>query len=340
MIFDWLIPPVYQGDGDFLKLLHYYDGNALSPADLQEYDLFMLGIAMESGVIPDGIRKQLEPKSAAFFKDFKIFDLGNLMLHRQEKKEGFLRYFLTELKNYVANRNLILFTDNWPLVASLLLEMYGTESSQISIVDASLETDEIQFLSDKKLKTIHLLGIQNYLITTEAKKLIQKHAAKIHLKRLSEISSGIEAEPAIRESDLMVFKPTSLAFSDAGSNPPARPIGLRASQWASMGYYAGISPVNRHLIFQVPEQEEKTIGAFNEIIAITLWHYVWGMYNNLPDYPFIEKKQLTEVIIRKGNQKMKFYTNPLTGRWWKEEKNRLIPCTKEEFVKSKDENFV
>ncbi len=336
MIFDWLIPPDYDDNAEFLQCIDYFSGDA-SELEPGIYDAYMLGITTQNNTLSiNNIRKRLQEKGSAYFKNFKVFDFGNLIILNKKDIPGFINYFLKELKAYHEAKPLILLTDyqNWSLYHHLTPS--GKYKKNISII-SSFIPDEISSSIEHFKIHIYILGIQNYLIKKEQYEKLQAYQNKIKLVRLSELNEIIESEPFLRNSVTTHFQYESLAFSEIGVSSQANTIGFNAAQWAALAYYSGISPINKSIVFDIPSIDKDRYGNVSEIISISIWHYLWGLYNKLPDYPFLAKDNLQKIILNKNGEKFVFYTNPVTGRWWKYKNEVLEPCSRNLLVRMRDE---
>ncbi len=336
MILDWLIPPDYDENTEFLNIIDYFSEDKTEP-EPDAYDAYILGITTQNNSLPlNTIRKRLQNKGSAFFKNFKVFDFGNLIVLNQKDIPGFITYFLKELKTYHENKPLVLLTD-YPLW-SVYHHLASPEKQEktISVISSSFP-EEISKLMEHFKLPINILGIQNYLITKQDYEVIKKYRNRLKCIRLSELIEIIESEPLLRNSLSIHFRYESLAYHETGVALSGNTIGFNAAQWAAMAYYSGLSPMNQSLIFNIPSMDKDRYGNISEIISVSIWHYFWGLYNKLPDYPFLAKDNLQKIILNKNGEKHIFYLNPVTGRWWKEEKNALIPCSSKQLTRVRDE---
>lgn len=183
------------------------------------------------------------------------------------------------------------------------------------------------------------IGYQTYFVNQEEVDLMERMFFEIH--RLGNLRQNIaEAEPILRDADIVSFDLSALRQSEAPGNTFHSPNGFTGEEACAIARYSGISDkVSSFGIYECNALADKD-GRTAHLVAQMIWYFLEGFNLRKGDYPFARKEdyQRYTVLINEGEHELIFYKSPLSGRWWIEvpvrentgfssERHKLIPCS-------------
>lgn len=185
-----------------------------------------------------------------------------------------------------------------------------------------------------------LLGYQIHRMTP--KTLRQLEEANCDLLRLGRARESIEeAEPLLRDSDMLAFVMSALRAGDAPGVKAPAPGGYTIEEACQLCRYAGFSDkLSSFGIYGYePEQDAQDLTA--QAVAQMIWYFADGFFLRKGDYP-ISTDDMTEYVVdfRRLQYSLTFWKSNRTGRWWmqapvntrkKHARHRLIPCTYQDY---------
>lgn len=201
------------------------------------------------------------------------------------------------------------------------------------------------FLSHVILKKPYILfnycnlGYQTYFVNQEEIDLMERMFFDVH--RLGHLRGQIaEAEPMLRDADLVSFDLSAVRQSDAPANAQHSPNGFSGEEACALSRYAGISDkVSSFGIYECNPQFSDD-GRTSHLAAQMIWYFLEGLYHRKGDYPLATKDDYEKfiVLVDDGEHELTFYKSPFSGRWWIEvplkqdgklshERHQLIPCS-------------
>ncbi len=178
---------------------------------------------------------------------------------------------------------------------------------------------------------------QRYLVDKDLLELMEKMYFDVH--RLGEINSAIvNAEPVLRNADLVSFDFGAIRTSDAPAHGVPSPNGLYAEGACQLCRYAGMADkLSMFGLFGFnPRYDER--GRSAELAAQLIWHFMEGISQRRGDFPVGSKSDYIRYIVPLADHQLVFYKSPLTDRWWMDVpypsqagnrfmRHHLVPCT-------------
>ncbi len=241
------------------------------------------------------------------------------------------------LENLIAkvSVNLIIITDlSWEVSRFIGKLNKGTYISILTGTSASYTGEKWHALP---FDSMALLGLRNYLLKRDdVRKFRQKHIKKIRLSELKK--EEVSPEIFFRHSQVSVVESSVTQHAVLG-HESLSPAGLDTIAYSAINYWAGLSPVNRFHLIDFSRWSRDYSACYT---AMGIWHYLLGMYNKIPDFPFIEKEKLKRILIKHNGMNKTVYTNPLTGRFWLEAGEEpfslegLVPISKKKYISLKE----
>jgi arginase family enzyme len=181
-------------------------------------------------------------------------------------------------------------------------------------------------------------GSQQYFIEQESIDTFEK--MNFDLYRLGALRSRIqEAEPLLRNSDMMVMSANSIKAADAPGSIDGNPNGLNGDEACQITRYAGMSNELSSIGIYDYAPEKDLDNRTAKLLSQALWYFVDGYYNRKNDYPAAESRDYTRYLVTTQNASydIVFYKNNFTDRWWMEipypnEKSKhsgkyMVPCS-------------
>jgi len=160
------------------------------------------------------------------------------------------------------------------------------------------------------------------------------------------------AEPIIRNADILSVDVSSVRNSEFSSNNNSGPNGFYGDEVCQLMRYAGMSDKLSSIGFYEfnPNTGDSKMSA--KLIAQMIWCVVDGHTNRKKDYPIGTKEKYTRyrVHVEGTEHELVFYKSDKTDRWWMDvpyppddrvrfERHHLVPCTYEEYRDSSDNNI-
>lgn len=187
------------------------------------------------------------------------------------------------------------------------------------------------------------LGFQTYDVDHEAVDLMKNLLFDVH--RLGGLKDEPkEAEPPLRNADLVSFDISAVRAADAPGCGLAGPNGFTGDEACRLTRYAGMSDkLTSFGIFEYnPLFDQHKITA--QLIAQMLWYFVEGFVNRKGDLPASESTDFARYNVRIEGQEEEviFLRSKKTERWWidlsfgrtdrkKYERHHFVPCSKSDY---------
>lgn len=187
------------------------------------------------------------------------------------------------------------------------------------------------------------LGYQTYDVDHEAVDLMKKLLFDVHRLGLLK-EEPKEAEPPLRNADLVSFDISAVRAADAPGCGLAGPNGFTGDEACRLTRYAGMSDkLTAFGIFEYnPLFDQHKITA--QLIAQMLWYFVEGFVNRKDDLPTSESTDFARYNVRiEGHEEaVIFLRSKKTERWWidlsfgrtdrkKYERHHFVPCSKSDY---------
>ncbi len=341
MLENWLAPidkkfhPTHGNHDIYRHLSVYHD----KMPNLKDIPIVIVGLD-ETAM---AIRKEFY-HLAWHFNDIPIADLGNM----RNPNDDSTTQVLTELIDGDILPIIIGGIDHNP-IPQFLAHKGLRQHNNIAIVNQRIPfslngKDYLNSILDKYSKSVFnigFLGYQSHFIPSETLTWLDKQ--RYDGLRLGHIKSDIEdAEPIIRDADMMFFQLDALKASDCPGHKNPCPNGLTGEEACQLAKYAGMS--NKLCSFGLsgytPSNDQHGLGA--QQAAQILWYFIQGFCSRKGDYPYTETNMTEYIIDAKGYGKhssFTFWKSNNSGRWWVQlprtgelmKRHRLVPCSYKDY---------
>jgi formiminoglutamase len=282
----------------------------------------LIGIDAE---VADAIRRDLFQCSFNFSR-LQFFDLGNVRKNTPE--------FLSQLFNELSENKMNLVILGADSSITKTMSRISKSRENIAIIDktfASLHEQNTfeELAGNPNIDKIKLVSFQGHLV----------HAMHIdHPKMNQSLSLGDlrnnmrDAEPALRDVNLIDFHLSSIRYGEIPGIPGTTPSGLSSEEACQLLKYIGLNPLKNKFWIQgySPKYDFHSQGA--KMVSQLVWYYLEGLDQMVDEQP--DKKFLTQYIVAMtGFQiNLTFWKSEISGRWWVEipvagEESYLLPCS-------------
>ena len=187
------------------------------------------------------------------------------------------------------------------------------------------------------------IGFQSYLIDQNSLQMMNRLYFDVY--RLGQIRDNIdEAEPIIRQADMISLDITAIKHSDAPANPNASPNGFYAEEACQMMRYAGMNDKLSSIGIYEINPEFDISGKTAHLAAQMIWCFIDGFYSRKNDFPSRTNPDYIRfhVVLQDGKYDINFYKSKKSDRWWMEipyppnkglkfERHTLIPCNYKDY---------
>jgi arginase family enzyme len=183
------------------------------------------------------------------------------------------------------------------------------------------------------------IGYQTYFVEQGAIDLM--HNLFFDIYRLGVLHNDIsQAEPLVRNADLLSFDMSAIRQSDAPGNSNATPNGFYGEEACQLVRYAGMSDkISAAGFFEMNPSLDRN-GQTAHLLAQMIWYFIDGFYHRQDDYPSADSGNYIRYNVQVSDfeEGIIFYKSKLTERWWMElkctdnirEKYRrhyIVPCS-------------
>jgi arginase family enzyme len=331
--------------------------------DLEEINIAIIGVAEDRNALnnegcrlaPDAVRSFLYRLFGGSF-DAKVADLGNI-LEGHSVEDTY--YAVKSSVDFLVRNNIlpIIIGGSQDLTYAQFLGYKDLEQTiNIVSIDSVFdlgnpdeETSNLSYLGKIILHQPNYLfnysniGYQSYLVDQNSMDMMTRLFFDVY--RLGQIRDKIEeAEPIIRQADMVTFDITSIKHSDAPANPNASPNGFYAEEACQMMRYAGMNDRLSSLgIYEINPAFDIS-GKTAHLAAQMIWCFMDGFYNRKNDYPSRTNPDYMRfhVVMEDEKHEINFYKSKKSDRWWMEipypphknlkfERHTLIPCNYKDY---------
>lgn len=184
------------------------------------------------------------------------------------------------------------------------------------------------------------LGYQSYLVSPDEIQLMNKMF--FDALRLGEVHANIvEAEPILRDADILSFNINSIKQSEAPGYYDPSPNGFYSEEVCQLAKFAGMScKLSTFCVFDINPKFDLN-NQTSHLAAQIIWHFIQGVSQCQNDSPNNNLKNHTKFIVNnyKINQNITFYKSNITSRWWVElpslnkKGNHIISCSYNDYKK-------
>jgi len=183
------------------------------------------------------------------------------------------------------------------------------------------------------------IGYQSYFVDTEAINLMKNLYFDVY--RLGMVRHNLEeAEPLVRNADMITVDVSAIRQSDAPGNGNASPNGFYGEEMCQIMRYAGLSDKLSSIGFYEVNPKLDINHQTTHLVAQMIWYFIDGFYNRKNDHPYKDKRDYVKytVSIKDNKDKLIFYKSKKSDRWWMDvpvkttykniyERHHLVPCS-------------
>ena len=195
------------------------------------------------------------------------------------------------------------------------------------------------------------IGYQTYLVSPDETKLMDDLYFDSY--RLGEIQEDVKnAEPIIRNADIISVDVSSIRQSEFSSNNNAGPNGFYGDEICQLMRYAGMSDKLSSIGFYEFNKKSENFKMSAKLMSQMIWCLIDGYSNRKKDYPIGTKQNYIRyrVHVEGTEHEIIFYKSDKTDRWWMDvpyppdervrfERHHLVPCTYSEYKDTSDNNI-
>lgn len=340
---------IYKSEGDF--------------PDLEEVNLAIIGVCEDRNAVnnagcnngPDSVRSFLYKLYGTGFTT-KVADLGNIMPGHSTDDTYFA---VRSCVDHLIRKNIIpiILGGSQDLTYAQFLGYKDLEQtinlvSVDSVFDLGNPDENITNHSYLGKIILHQpnylfnysnVGYQSYLVDQNSLGMMTKLYFDFY--RLGQIRDKIEeAEPIIRQADMLSFDITSIKHADAPANPNASPNGFYAEEACQILRYAGMNDRLSSIGIYEINPEFDISGKTAHLAAQMIWCFMDGYYHRKNDFPGRTNPDYMRfhVVMENEKHEINFYKSKKSDRWWMEipyppikgskfERHTLIPCNYKDY---------
>lgn len=331
--------------------------------DLDGIDIAIVGVAEDRNadnntgckLAPDAVREFLYKLYGGSF-NAKVADLGNINPGHSTEDTYFA---LKTTVDFLVRKNIvpIIIGGSQDLTYAQFLGYKDLEQTiNIAAIDSvfDLGNPDEDITNTSYLGKIILhqpnylfnysnIGYQTYLVDQTSLQMMNKLYFDVY--RLGQIRDKIEeAEPIIRQADMITFDITAIKHSDAPANPNASPNGFYAEEACQIMRYAGMNDKLSSVGLYEINPEYDVSGKTAHLAAQMIWCFMDGFYNRKNDFPSRTHPEYLRfhVVLQDEKYEINFYKSKKSDRWWMEipypphkdlkfERHTLIPCNYKDY---------
>ncbi len=333
--------------------------------DLEQADLALIGLTENRGsgdnggvgAAADAIREKLYRLKRCPTGTLRIIDLGNL-INGHDLEETYLR--IREVCSMLIGNNVlpILLGGSHDLSFGQY-QAYEDLEKLVSVVHVDAKLD-LEDAADMPANSRHvhsllvhepnflfnysLLGYQSYLVDPAAMAMLERLYFEAH--RLGALRRDIrEAEPLVREADLLSFDVTAIKATDAPGNAQAQPFGLSGEEACQLCWYAGLneklSSIGFYEYNPALDDARKTTAS---VVATMVWYFIEGYYNRKQEKSFASNDYQRFIVTMPSEPStLTFYKSRRSEKWWMEVphpnddlsrygRNFMVPCSYNDYL--------
>ncbi|MDX1941322.1 MAG: hypothetical protein SFU99_12270 [Saprospiraceae bacterium] len=306
---------------------------------LKDTSVAIIGIgALEANAVRSALYQM-----SFHFANGKVADLGNV----RKNESGFIIPLLKELLDSQIIPILICSDPKHILAQYKAFQSLQSHISFAAIderirLDENDTSNEYLYLNHVLLNTrsrlfhLGLIGCQSHYTSFPALQFIDRN--NHDCIRLGNTRADLsEAEPIIRDADLLAFHIAALRQADAPGQSQATPSGFSAEEACQLSRYAGMSDKLKSFGVFGFQQELDRDAQTAQVVAQMIWYFLEGFFNRKNDFP-VSTEGLVEYIVeyKRMDYQLTFWKSQRSNRWWmqiplkigkKYNRHKLIPCS-------------
>lgn len=297
---------------------------------------------------PDEIREQLY-QLTGFSTSLQIVDLGNVKTGKEVTDTyAAVRVIAEEIKSL--GISLVVLGGNQSFTIPLMVGMNKSDAI-LTVIDDRIDnlaqeervSDDI-FLNNLSTEVIvNILAAQSFFVSPDSKETFSEEFNG-SLVTLGELRMNIkDAEPYLRQTDLVSFDLGSLKSSEAPGQIRISPNGLTGEEACQLAWYSGIAtnPGWFSIFGYDPTKDPERSGAM--MVAQIVWYFLNGRSKKIDEIPQDEAIDFMHFVVPIDGipEPVTFLKHPVSKRWWMEVPSAdcdlfplRIPCSKNDYKKA------
>ncbi|PKP53879.1 MAG: arginase [Bacteroidetes bacterium HGW-Bacteroidetes-1] len=344
------------------EMIRTYSQSGSFP-DLDDVRIAIVGIKEERNAVnnmgcsdaPQKVRESLYPLFY-HWPAMKIADLGNIRAGHSIDDTYFALNQVVE--SLISNKIIPIVIGGSQDLTYSLYQAYENIGQLVNIVSVDpifdIGQEEDEFSAHSYLSKIILhqpnylfnytnLGYQTYYVDHKAVDLMKNLLFDVY--RLGLIKSKMEqAEPVVRNADILSFDISAIRAADAPGNGNAGPNGFTGDEACRIARYAGFSDKLSSIGFFEYNPSLDKAGITAALIAQMIWYFIDGVAGRAIDLPVKGSEDFARYTVRIDGQEedVIFLRSKKTDRWWidlsfgrtdrkKYERHHYVPCSKEDY---------
>jgi formiminoglutamase len=301
--------------------------------DLRQSRIALIGLAEKEAA---EVRRHLYPMAWAFPEN-SFADLGDA----RKSDTSFLVPLVYELLSGGVLPILIGGGDHLA-PAQFLAYQEAKALVNLAVVDERLTDTYNNMVSPRHPSLFHLglIGLQIHQTSLDLAAFLEKQ--NFDVLRLGKTRPGLEeAEPVLRDADLLAFHLAALKQAEAPGVAGASPAGFFSEEACQLCRYAGMSDKLTSFGIYGFQHARDRDGQTAQVIAQMVWYFTEGFFSRKNDFP-ASTDGLTEYIVEMPSlhYQITFWKSVKSGRWWmqvpvatqrKHQRHRLVPCSYQDY---------
>jgi len=189
------------------------------------------------------------------------------------------------------------------------------------------------------------IGCQSHFLKDSASDEIKQRSYDCF--RLGNLHTNLSnAEPFIRDADLVGFNLQALKGIEAPGVLDPTPSGLFSEEACQLSRYAGMSDKLTSIGFYGFRNDLDAGGHTAGVLAQLIWYFIDGFYNRQNDFPASMNALMEYIVEFRGHDyQLTFWKSNKTGRWWlqvpakskkRDPRHHLIPCSYNDYLQASD----
>jgi len=191
------------------------------------------------------------------------------------------------------------------------------------------------------------VGYQSYFVNRESLRVFDKLLFDVY--RLGTFSGKIDqAEPVLRNADMISFDIGAIRSSDAFANRNAGPNGFYGEEACQICRYAGMSDKLTSMGFYEYNPELDKNGQTAILLSQMVWYFIDGYYGRKKDFPLQPKSAyiIYRTSLVADEHEVVFVKSKKSDRWWMQvpypntksvnERYHMVPCRYEDYQTAND----
>ena len=294
-------------------------GGSLASGDC---DVALIGLAAPAGSVSvaDAVRPFLFQLRGQL-RNLRVADLGNIKTGNGGRDQFFALQGVVQELGSRGVVSVVIGNSQQETLAMFQGLRRIKDEVNFTVIDARFDVENggylRQILEDGKLGLRNVLGHQSYYTSRQQEAQLLKSDAIAPQYRLGRLrQSLIEAEPVLRDTDLLSVDMCSVRQSDAPGCAVPSPNGFAGEELCQLMRMAGCSDRVMSAGFFGMEPGKDPSGQTAALLAQVVWHFCEALSNRVGDFPAGSITLCDKIIVPAAQSDYVFYHGHKRDRWW------------------------